>query len=57
MKSTTHDHDCIFIVKMWRKKKIITKVVRTGPDVEPVEVPVHGLKVRPGLDRGSTGIN
>jgi hypothetical protein len=33
------------------------KVIKTGPDVEPVELPVQGSKVQPGSDRGLTGIN
>jgi hypothetical protein len=30
-----------------RAAKIIVKVVKTGPDVKPVEVLVQGLKVGP----------
>jgi hypothetical protein len=34
-----------------RAAKVIVKVVKTGPDVKPVEILVQGLKVGPGFNR------
>jgi hypothetical protein len=45
---------CEFFLSL---SSLLSKVIKTGPDVEPVKAPVQGSKVQPGSNRGSTGIN
>jgi hypothetical protein len=48
------------ILSLWNKSifsLIFSKVVRTGPVIEPASLPVQGSMVEPGLDRGRTVFN